>query len=85
MDAGLPRLESEAHGRIASAVAKTKENRASSDKKQQIPAFRTQFHRLDRLKTDRLLALLCDLAVLPALSALTRLARAASLGFVSDS
>ena len=55
MDAGLPRVEFEAHGRIASAVAKTRENRAPSDQKQRNSAFQAQFHRPGRLKSDRLL------------------------------
>ena len=38
----LPCLEFEAHGRIASAVAKTRERRASYDKNQQNSAFQTQ-------------------------------------------
>ncbi|HPU81903.1 hypothetical protein, partial [Accumulibacter sp.] len=49
-------MELEAHGRIASAVEKPRENRASSSKKQRISAFQSQFHRPDRLKPDRLLA-----------------------------
>jgi hypothetical protein len=56
MDAGLPRLEFEAHGRIAPAVAKTRGNRASSGTKQQNPAFHPPFHQLSRVKSDRLLA-----------------------------
>ena len=55
MDAGLPRVEFEAHGRIASAVAKRRENRASSGRNQRIPAAQPPFHRLGRLKPDRLL------------------------------
>jgi putative SOS response-associated peptidase YedK len=55
MDAGLPRLEFEAHGRIAPAVAKTRGNRASSGTKQQNPAFHPPFHQLSRVKSDRLL------------------------------
>ena len=55
MDAGLPCMEFEAYRRIASSVAKTKENRASSRKKQQISPFQAQFHRPVRLKPDRLL------------------------------
>lgn len=56
MDTGLPRLEFEAHGRIASAVAKTRENRASYDKNQRNSAFQAPFYRPGRFKTDRLLA-----------------------------
>ena len=55
MDTGLPRLEFEAHGRIASAVAKTRENRASYDKNQRNSAFQAPFYRPGRFKTDRLL------------------------------
>ena len=59
MDTGLPRLEFEAHGRIASAVAKTRENRASYDKNQRISAFQAPFYRPGRFKTDRLLEARC--------------------------
>jgi hypothetical protein len=56
MDAGLPRVEFEALGRIASAVARTGGgNRAFSGKKQPIPAFNAQFSWGCWLKTDRLL------------------------------
>src|SRR5574343_383369 len=55
MDAGLPRVEFETLGRIASAVGKTRANRAPSDKNQPISAFQPQFHQPGRLKTDRLL------------------------------
>ena len=55
MDAGLPRVEFETLGRIASAVANTRENRAPSDKNQRISAFLAQLHQLGRLKSDRLL------------------------------
>ena len=56
MDAGVPRVEFETLGRIASAVANTRENRAPSDKNQRISAFLAQLHQLGRLKSDRLLA-----------------------------
>ena len=56
MGSDLPRLEFETHGRIASAVAKTRENRALSDKNHQISAIQAQFHQSGRLKSDRLLA-----------------------------
>ena len=52
MDAGLSRVEFEAHGRIASAVAKTRRIRASSS---QNPALQAQFLWLARLKSDGLL------------------------------
>jgi len=57
MGSDLPRLEFETHGRIASAVAKTRENRALSDKNHQISAIQAQFHQSGRLKSDRLLGL----------------------------
>jgi hypothetical protein len=43
MDAGLPHVESETLGRIASAVAKTRKNPAPLDKNQRISAFLAQF------------------------------------------
>ena len=55
MDAGLSRLEFEAHGRIASAVAKTRRIRASSSQIRQNPALQAQFLWLARLKSDGLL------------------------------
>ncbi|MFV5214812.1 hypothetical protein ACLIIZ_13925, partial [Azonexus caeni] len=42
-------------GRIASAVAKTRENRALPDKNHQISAIQAQFQQPGRLKSDRLL------------------------------
>ncbi|MFV5213886.1 hypothetical protein ACLIIZ_09190, partial [Azonexus caeni] len=41
--------------RIASAVAKTRENRALPDKNHQISAIQAQFQQPGRLKSDRLL------------------------------
>jgi hypothetical protein len=48
-------VEFETHGRIASAVAKTRENRVSSNKNRQISSILAQLHRPAQLKTDRLL------------------------------
>jgi hypothetical protein len=56
MDAGLPGVEFETHGRIASAVARKGGNRASSGQKQRISAFLARFLQLGRVKSDRLLA-----------------------------
>lgn len=55
MDAGLPGVEFETHGRIASAVARKGGNRASSGQKQRISAFLARFLQLGRVKSDRLL------------------------------
>ncbi|MFV5216135.1 hypothetical protein ACLIIZ_20630, partial [Azonexus caeni] len=46
-------------GRIASAVAKTRENRALPDKNHQISAIQAQFQQPGRLKSDRLLGERC--------------------------
>jgi integrase len=56
MDAGVPRVEFETHGRIASAVAKNRGNRASSGKNQRIPASQASISlNPGRVKSDRLL------------------------------
>jgi hypothetical protein len=56
MDAGLPRLEFETHGRIASAVRKTRRDRASCTQYLPFRAVPLRDYPYRRLKSDRLLA-----------------------------
>ena len=55
MDAGVPGVEFEAHGRIASAVARNGGIRASNNKSHPFRAVQPRFYPSRRLKSDRLL------------------------------